>query len=59
MKKFIALTTLALAFASASVWAQELAPFRFEDYTEKTAFTETVNQRFPVGSSYNPITLKS
>ena len=42
---------LALATAMPAL-AQENPPFRFEDYKERTAFTEAVITRFPLGSSY-------
>jgi hypothetical protein len=49
MRKFFTFLLLALAFAFPAFAADT---FRFEDYKEKTAFTEAVAKFFPVGSSY-------
>ncbi len=46
------LSTLALAAMAMPAFAQGQGAFKFEDYTERTAFEDTINQRYPIGSSY-------
>lgn len=52
MVRILTLAMLALAVSAMPAWAEGQGAFKFEDYREKTAFITTVNQRFPVGSSY-------
>lgn len=51
MRMVLHLVLLALLMQAGSAMAQT-APFRFEDYREKTAFKNAVMENFPVGSSY-------